>query len=304
MAYVTPLTGSGANAMAINHANVEEVRICFAGASEPSPKNEGQFWLDTSVTPPILKQYLDNGGGLAWEIVGTLLHGDLDCDLNQLINARFENTATSPTPDAGNVGYMILHTGEERLQVVVSASEFDRVVHGNSGDLIPIDLFVGQWKLDATNPPTEATKGSTPTTRGLLFDAVNELASIQFRIPQGFTDAHDIKLRLFTALNQAETAGDDEDWTADLVAVQPDNGEGFAGTSTQAVALVDLGSHVADGDSHQIDITLDYDDATNPLNPGDLVTVEIHRTNLTEVGGVILTHAQALFPFGGTLFEV
>lgn len=296
-------TGSATTCIGQLEDRTDTLRSSFSGSSAPSSPVDGQLWLDTSGSEDILKVYADlEGSGGAWYEVGSVLHGDLKLRNNELVDARLENLGSHTSPASGVVGEVYLYTGDNKARVIVSSTVREVVLSGSSVDFIPVRVF-GDLILDATNPPTAGTKGTTPTVRGWLFDAANELASFSVRVPAGYSATADCKLRLTCVLNQAETSGDDIDWTADLVSIAPSSSEVVSGTSTQATVAQDMGANVSEGAVHVVDITLDFDDATNPIAPGDLLCVEIHRTNLSNCGGVLVTDAAVLFPLGTKVTE-
>ncbi len=91
---------------------------------------------------------------------------------------------------------------------------------------------------------------------------------------------------------------DDIDWSADLVAVSPGpSGGAVSKTSTASVpSLTDIGNNSGDGALHRCRITLDHDDPDNPITPGALLAIEVHRTDLAQAGGVILVAARVGYP--------
>lgn len=298
-------TGDGLAAnMAKRDAKLDTLRSAWSGSSAPSSPVQGQFWLDTSGTDYILKVYADlDGTGAAWHEVGSFLHDDVDLDGHQLLNARLENLGSHTTPAAGVVGEVYLYTTAGKMYVIASATKREVLFSGSNTDYMPLDLPASALERDGTNPPTAATKGTTPTLRGWLFDAANELASFAFRVPAGYAADADLKLRLFCILNQAETSGDDIDWTFDYVVRQPASSEVVSATSTQVTVAQDMAANVADGSVHMVDLTLAYNDATNPIAAGDLIVGEIHRTDLANCGGVIVVGIQLLVPVGTKITE-
>lgn len=280
------------------------LRSCWSGTSAPGSPTQGQFWLDTSGSDYILKVYADlDSTGAAWHEVGSFLHDDLDLDAHQLLNARLENLNSHTTPAAGVVGEVYLYTTDNKARLIASATKREVLFSGSNTDYMPLFVPASALERDGTNPPTAATKGTTPTMRGWLFDATNELASFAFRVPAGYAADADLKLRIMCVLNQAETNGDDIDWTLDYVVRQPASSEVVSDTSTQVTVAQDMAANVSDGASHMVDLTLAYNDATNPIAAGDLIVGEIHRTNLSNCGGVIVVGIQLLVPIGTKITE-
>ena len=280
-------------------SRTEALVTSFSGATAPTMV-DGQLFYDTDDH----KLYYQRDGVL--REVGSRLSSNLDLNADaagpkQIVSARLENTVTSPTPSADEVGRIILHTGESRPKVVVSATKLSNVWVAGSGDYLAIDLPLGAW-IKGSTPPTDATKG---LAAGWLFDATGEFALISVRVPQAYSGTGNLYLRLFTTLNQNETDGDDEEWTLKVVTRQPDNAESLVGaTETTATVAENLSTAtgVDDGDVHVLDITLDYDDVDNPILAGDLMFLKLSRTEVTNVGGVILLRAHLLIeaPTKGT----
>ncbi len=304
MAFTDSLTGSALDA-AIDAllANDIELRKSFASSSSPASPVSGQIWIDTSGASAVLKVYGDlEGTGAAWYEVSRVLHGSMLGGNNQLVDIRLENKSSHTTPASGVVGEVYLLTTDGKARLVVSATVREVLLSASNADNLAVDAF-SSLRLDATNPPTAGTKGSTPTVRGWLFDAANELASFCVRVPAGYSADADVKIRLECVLNQAESSGDDIDWTADYVVRAPASAELVSDTSSSATAAKDMSTHVAEGAWHYVDIALPYNDATNPIAAGDLLCVEIHRTDLANCGGVIVVGAQVLFPVGTKITE-
>lgn len=220
----------------------------------------------------------------------------------QLVGFGFQRTASDPTPSANNVGQEILHTGISKKKVVTDSSTIEVVCSGSNADMIPVELPLEAWTLGST-PPTAATVGTTPAMPALLFDATGETVSIGVRVPAGYSGDADLKLRLHFALVSTETAGDDINVTLDLVCVDTDSDEAVTQTSTQATVSHDLGATVTQDTVHTVELTIDYDDANNPVAAGDFLVLEFHLTNTTTVASVHFLGGQLLVPFGTGVFE-
>jgi hypothetical protein len=105
-------------------------------------------------------------------------------------------------------------------------------------------------------------------------------------------------LRLYVLLNQAETAGDDIEWTGSVRLITPAAAKAGKTATLTAASATDIGSAanaIADGGLHACDVTIDFDDATNPVTAGDLLAAEINRTEVTNVAGVVLVYARLLY---------
>lgn len=279
----------------------------WAGATSPTSPVAGRMWLDTSGTEDIVKVYCDiDGGGNAWVELASVLHGDLSVGYdtsnpNEIKFVLLEQRA-DVTPASGQVGRIWQNSTSGLVKIVKDASTAHVLVSSAITDTIKTELPLGAWTKGST-PPTDATKGTTPTMAGWQFDATAETAVCNVRVPAGYGGVSDLTLRTFWALNQTETSGDDLDVTVDLVSCQPDNNEAVSKTSTQATGTTDIGSNTADGAVTIVDVTLDYDDATNPIAAGDMLVMEMHLTNVTGVLDPLFMGAQLLAPFGSGLTE-
>lgn len=142
-------------------------------------------------------------------------------------------------------------------------------------------------------------RGRRPRAGGGLFDAAAESLALHVVVPQNYAGAGDLFLDFDCVLNQAEGNGDDIDWSADLVAVTPGPGGQAVTKASTAVgpSLTDIGAtNIGDGALHRCRLVLDHDDVDNPITPGALLAIEIHRVDLALVGGVILVAARLGYP--------
>ena len=281
-------------------SRTDTLRACFDGGTAPTSPVTGQLWLDTSGSPYILKIYGDyDGGGAAWhEILGSAkLTDNPECNFTQVKELRVENLGSHESVSAGKDGFLYLLTGTGEMyfqdQAVDGVNKhLTAVTDGTTTDSINLPL---ENRMLGATPPTAATKGTSPVLHGYLFDATAEKMTLAFRVPANYSADGDLTVRLSCVLNQAETSGDDIDWSGDLRVV--DHTEDVTGTSTAvAASLTDIGATVADGTLIECNLTIDYDDANNPVAAGDWCFLEIYRTNLTEVTGVILVAATLVYP--------
>jgi len=166
----------------------------------------------------------------------------------------------------------------------------------NVGDLAPHSIGIPLTEVaKGGTAPTKASLGTTPTVQGLLFDATDELYQIQFQVPDCWNEVSDITFDLYVVLYQAETAGDSIAFTADYVSVTAE-ADAVTKTSTNITTTeLVVASCAGEGCLYKVVLTLDYDDTDNPLAKEDVVVAEIHRTNVTNVGGVLLIAVDAHF---------
>lgn len=307
-------TDSGSALFAEMLLRFDALQSMFSGASAPADGDleAGRTWLDldgggTGIDLPMLYSDPDNGGD-GWHGLHEYVHSNINYisatsnTAGQLVTLGFERTSSDPTPSANNVGQQIHHTGISKGKVVADASTIEVICSGSNADMIPIELPLESWTLGST-PPTAATVGTTPAMPALLFDATGETVSRGVRVPAGYSGDADLTLRLQFALVTSETAGDDINITLDLVSVNTDSDEAVTQTSTQATVSHDLGATVTQDTVHTVDLTIDYDDANNPVAAGDWLVLEFHLTNTTTVSSVHFVGGQLLVPFGTKVFE-
>lgn len=301
MAYAATLPTATNAAMQQLLDNDNALLICQAGNSSPATPAAGTLWFDTNTGINKLKVY----NGSAWVIVadvqGSKIVNANDYEFSQL---RLENLTSSLTPAAGNIGRIMYHTNEQAVQLVKTDAILGRIMVGDTSQYIVVNKSINEWTVDGTTPPTPNTRGTSPAAPGLLFDAAGEKMSCGVYVPEGFSEANDAKLRLFCWLEATETAGDDADFQANWVSCAPSSANTVDGTSSNATAAKDLGSTVAAGSTFVMDITLPYNDATNPLLKNDHLIVDLLRNGLAEVAGINVWHTQFLFPFAGTVLEI
>lgn len=303
-ATIDTATQTGADVFGHLADRTDTLLTSFSGSSSPGTPSQGQLWLDTSAASYVLKVYADlDATGAAWYEVGTVLHGTVDGNNNQLANVRLENLTSHTTPSAGVIGEVYIHTTEEKASIIVSATEREVLMSANNTDYIATWLPAAVWENDATNPPTAVTVGTSPVVRGKLFDATNERASVSVVVPSGYSGDSDCILRCYAYLNAAETASDTIDAVVDLVSVQPDNDEVPTGTSTQYTRSESISTQNTQYALHKFDVTLTYNDATNPISAGDLIEIEFGLSSVASVAGIIFRGAQFLAPFGSKVTE-
>ncbi len=154
-------------------------------------------------------------------------------------------------------------------------------------------IALSEINQPGANAPTKATKGTTPTINGWLFDNVNEKYQLVFHVPDNWNAASDVDVGLYVVLNQAETAGDVIDWTMDYVVATPGVDAVTKTSTTITTAETILEGCAGDACAYRVTFVLDYGDADNPIEREDLVHMEIHRTDLADCGGVIVVAADA-----------
>lgn len=307
MAWTVTLSGTYATALSQTEANFALVLKTFRGTAKDAAAGEGYQWVNSNAAAEIHTLYYDaTGAGPSDYEVGSQQHGDitfLGTGGGQIFDFRVENATSDVTAAANNVGKLKYRTDTKQLRIVRDSSVLGTVVNVADGGYIAKDLPVSAWDLDGTNPPTAVTVGTTPTIRGLLFDATNEKMSCAVVVPAGYSAAADCKLRVWGYLSAAETNSDTIDVAVQLLSLQPDNGELATATSTQYTRSESIGTQSTQYALHKLDVTLTYNDATNPIAAGDILEIEFALSSVASVAGFIFRTAQLLFPFGSALTE-
>ncbi len=286
----------------------DALRNCFIGTAAPTGDAgpvEGQIWLDNSGTPYVLKLYADfDGGGVTWNEIAVLkeLTSDMECSFQQMNDMRLENRGTAQAVSAANEGAVWLLTGDGEVYFVDNGVDnaVKKVIAVVAGTTVERkDIPLSPVGIPSSNPPTQVEIGTTPTIRGYLLDATNEKFTLTTRIPTNYSEDGDLTLVLRVLLNAAETANDDINVTADLVAFA--DTEAANKTSTQASVDHDIGANNAQYDCHEVPITIDYDDANNPITPNDNLVVEVYLDSVASVAGVVLIGAHLQYPVDGAI---
>lgn len=165
----------------------------------------------------------------------------------------------------------------------------DKLVEFPSIKNLPLTDLVA----DPANPPVAVTTGFTI---GWGFDADAEQIGVSFRVPDDWDGASDLTLRLVwhpqsgTAIGNTETVI----WKFTYHVVNKageacDNGTQVAGSVTYTQSGAGTDKEVIDSE-----IALDYDNANQPILPGDTVTGKVHIdfTTMTYAADVVLMHLE------------
>lgn len=292
-----------------------ELRTCFVGAAPPALPQEGQLWLDSSLIPYALKQYVRiDAGGPSWQPVGPLsrLPASINADPSLVDDRvapwdhkalRVENRNALPPAMPTNAGLLVYRIGDGELWIadlpvsgdwkgllsVTPASSFDTVE-------LPLEGDLGN---DAVNPPTKARKGAL---EGWLFDDVAEKRTFAFVLPKNWQGASDARLRVFQVLGQAQLAGDDIEWTGEVRTLVPGQDVVTKAATALALAATDIGADpdgVDDGGGpHVTELVIDHDDPANPLSAGCLVLVTLWRATVGgagKAGGTVVFRADLAY---------
>jgi hypothetical protein len=292
-----------------------ELRKAFAGASPPASPQDGQFWVDTSVTPYRVFQYLRiDGGSASWQPVGPLsrLPASINADPSPVDDRlapheykalRIENRAGLPAASPLNAGLLVYRMADGEVWVAdmpVSAGwkGLLSITPAASYDTVELPLE-GDLGNDATNPPTKARKG---VLEGWLFDDVAEKRTFAFVVPKNWQGASDLRVRVFQVLGQAQLAGDDIEWSGEVRTLIPGQEKATKAASALVDATTDIGADtegIDDGGGPHVSVlVVDHDDATNPVSVGCLVLVTLWRKTVSgagKAGGTVVFRADLAY---------
>lgn len=271
----------------------------FADTADPAATTHGRSWLRTDED----RFYYRNAAGAKTAMLGPgyKLFADLDCNAKELDGAHAQEFVTGSLPAAG--------AGEESRFAWDSTKKL-WVVYTDAGRfyLAPLNLdgtdyFAIPCDLNVTTLGTPATPDVQTKKGGFLLDAASEALNwnTKHRIPDGWTGAHDLKLDVAFMLDGAEAANDVVDARTDWIAETPASGDDAnrAVTASAAVAYDIGGTAIGAKDLHTARLTLAYNDATNPVAAGDMVSGTIVRTaagGAGKVAGIIVYQATLLVP--------
>jgi hypothetical protein len=294
--YATINLGTQTGAQVFGHLadRTDTIRSCFSGDNAPSSPVEGQLWWESD------RNVLQVFDGTGWVEVGTFLNANVDYQLNQLLNARMQNSGSNPTPAAGNVAYIILHTGAAKLKVVVTSTRLETILSVSNLDLqsVPItNLRAG------TGAPALTTFGTTPVCEGWLLDNATKRLRGSARLPAGYSADADVKLRVHCLLASAETAADTIDAVCDWKKQVEGSTDSATGTSSQDTVSVSVGANAGQYTYHEFDIPLAFNDADNPLVAGVLIHFEFGLSAITSVTGIIVQDVEFVAPCGIKITE-
>lgn len=290
MADYTPLSDFGSGLTPAQHAAnlktwLENILTHYFGSAEATALLAGAIEIDlTAPTDPVI--WVRTSGGLVLAL--RKLHGDMDVNLKQLKNARLEALAGDLVPAAGNVGQVGHRTATGRAQHVRDATtlaHFGEVLAAHK-IVVPIALYPFE------GPAQPCTKVTREANEVLLFDHIDDAAALRVRVPRGWDGTSDGKVVLVTALEGAETAGDDIDWRIGVRTLTVAPVLLSVSATNTATSLTDVGTDNQAGKVHRCEVVLQAavlaKDATLLLN--------VHQPTRAEVGNRVIVHAWAEFP--------
>ncbi len=297
--YNTPDTGAGGDVIKDGFDQLIEMidatRSNFIGSSAFGVPVNGEIWMDDTDSTDYIPKLYENSGFISLDLKYTL-GANKDFSNYQAINFCAENLGGTPSTESTTIGRIIFNTTDGDLEFDdngVSAS-YKKVVSYpvGVGTLIRKNIPITSWQADGSNPPTETSAGSSPECKGWLFNATNEKMTLTYPVPGGWIGSSDINLLVHTALNNAETNGDDIDFQVNYIAATGGAGEALDKTSTLASTRHDISTSSGQYDFNTVSIVIDYDDATNPISPYDLLILELKRIDLADITGVIFLGSE------------
>lgn len=281
--------------------DAQQLRKHEIGTSAPGSLTDGILWADNTTVTRILWRIRGNsawGYLVGWDYTNSrhILEADFDCDKKQLHNLRLVNRATGSLTAAGaaNKGMLEFDSTLERWCGIgtskrVYLGECD--LAGTTYAKIPCSLNVGGLG-------TPATASTALAQGGWLMDGAGEQLNVVALqpVPTGFTDAHDLTLVVTCALAAAETNGDDIDIDGEWRAVTPGTDAANKTATGFAAVAQDIGTASAQYSVHDVTLTVDYDDVTNPVDAGDWLQAVVNRDGLATVAGIVIFAAHFRVP--------
>jgi hypothetical protein len=224
---------------------------------------------------------------------------DVDFDGNESLNHVHESVATGslPTPAAGTEGELPY---DSTVKQHVTITDADKIYVANANAdatdyvRLPCMMHVGGLA-------TPATANTTTEWGGWTLDATAEelICVATLPIPNGWTGANDLFLDIDFLLLNAETDGDDARFDGVWISVSNTDLASDARTETAFAAVDQDCSSGTQYDKYRVSLTIDHDDASNPVAVGDIFRATIFHAitgPATPVAGVIVVGAYVRVP--------
>lgn len=271
MAYsaVTIAAGSGdsvTQALTKLYDNTEALRTLHIGSSAPAVTDNGQVWVDNTSSTQYVVKLRQNG---AWVVLtDKIAEGDRDFDANEAQNMKLHQLATGSLPTTEALVWYDTTVDQHGGTSSSSAKRYWAFANTDASSVVQIPC-----SLNVTNAGTPATANTDTDLGGWQMDAATEELNIiaERPIPNGWTGADDLTLRVRCLLLNAETASDTIDLDGTWISMTPGSGDGPGKSATAfAAASQDISTGNAQYDLHTVSLTVDHDDATNPVAVGDV----------------------------------
>lgn len=288
----TATAGSAKTGPTTNNSNIILVDTHHVSASSPG-HSAGRIWADSNTSPHTLKM----SDGSSWYVIGDMeVRGNRDYGGFEIQDVSLEKLATGS-----------LSATEARIQWDTT---LNLVAWGDGTNT----FYAGMTRTDASsyvripctlNVTAIGTPATNPSTSTILddwwqLDAAAESLNCfaDAPIPNGWTGANDLILEVECLLLAAETANDTID--LDCTWRSLSDGDLYTKTATAATAAsFDIGAGNTQYASHLVSITIDHDDATNPVAVDDRFQAIITHdptAGANPVAGIIVKDAWLKVP--------
>jgi len=279
------------------YADLAKASNCFSDTSDPSSPAEGRVWWRSDEQ----KGYIWTSAAKAQIVMLHTLTTDLDFNGNEAQTLHLEELATGslPTPGAAQESRLEYDSTLQYATLTTDANNFYLAhMNANAGDYVAISC-----DLNVSAAATAATADTNTRLGGWLMDATAEELNFVAKapVPEGWTGANDLLLKVCFLLSAAETAADDVDMDCNWLSLTAASGDGSDKTATAASTVnYDIGgTAIAQYDMHTLTVTIDHDDATNPVVAGDYISGYLQRNTVGgagKVAGIIVVSATLLVP--------
>ena len=244
--------------------------------------------------------------------LGLGLKGDLDI-LNFYSNLITSGDGTVGDADivwqADTGAVFVVKTYDEGAEeliysVPVSVPELDVVEAGD-------DITVGVYNIDITIPPGAAALGPTAPTwvvvgtfGGLEFDADAERVSFDIEVPDDYTGADSLILKIYYTNEPSDAIADTETIKFDILwrAIDFDGGEDIEnGTAETGTVTYTQSGAGGDGDTRESIIILPHDGGNQTISSNDVLGIQFDRdvSGDTYSGGAYLIRWELSYPSNG-----
>lgn len=291
----TSLAGSAEDAILANQATADALWNGINGEPTTDLENGCLFW-DAISGASYTRQARVNGATISLFAADQTLGGPklvtaLYCNDKELNSALLHGLATGSLPTTAKRFWYDTTVARGGYSDGTDKWYWSRCNQdGTTYRRIPCSMNVAQ-------AGTPATANTDTIFGGWTLDATAETLNLvaQSRVPAGFTGNHDLELQVSCLLLSAETASDDIDLATNWRSLSEGDGPGKTATTVASTTL-DIGADNAQYDLHVVEVTIDHDDATNPVAAGDLFVATINLATITGVAGVIVVGADVLVP--------
>lgn len=287
-------SGDSVTTVLTNHeANGILLQKTFYDSADPGSPVNGQHWIRSDEQ----KKYAYTSGAKTEVLWKYVLNQTLAAQANEITNVHLEEIATGslPAPAAGQKSRIIYDsTRSQALSVSAAAIQLLSWFNGDASEHIAIPCL-----LNVAGAGQAATASTISRKAGWLMDATADELNFAAMgpVPAGWTAANDLLLEVEFILPNAETNGDDAQMLAKWLSLTPASGDGTDKTATtSATTTYDIGTASAQYDHHKLRITIDHDDATNPVAAGDYISGYLQLASIAQVVAVVVTNVTLLVP--------